>query len=94
MSPAVPRRTKISEMGMHDRLRYVGPRPWSEFRTKCCNFEDDALANGKIMKLIPEHMRDVVKFPYCVRDQPAHGLRVANGLQPSQDSIRGYIIRQ
>ena len=38
------------------------------------------------MKLIPEHRRDVVKFP-GVRDQP--GRRVENGLQPSQDSVRG-----
>ena len=45
-----------------------------------CNFEDDALANGKPMKLIPEHRRDVVEFP-CVRDQP--GRRIENGLQPS-----------
>ena len=40
-----------------------------------CNFEDDALANGKPMKLIPEHRRDVVKFP-SVRDQP--GRRIEN----------------
>ena len=40
------------------------------------------------MKLILEHRRDVVKFP-CVRDQP--GRRVENGLQPSQDSVRGSI---
>ena len=28
-----------------------------------CNFENDALADGKPMKLIPEYRRDVVKFP-------------------------------
>ena len=38
------------------------------------------------MELIPEHRRDVVRFP-CVRDQP--GRRVENGLQPLQDSVRG-----
>ena len=27
-------RAPITEMGMQDRLRYIGPRPWSEFRTK------------------------------------------------------------
>ena len=48
---------------------------------KGCNFENDALADGKPMKLIPEHRRDVVEFP-CVRNQPGH--RVENGLQPSQ----------
>ena len=32
------------------------------------------------MKLIPEHRRDVVKFP-SVGDQP--GRRIENGLQPS-----------
>ena len=45
-----------------------------------CNFENDALANGKPMKLIPEHRRDVIKFP-CVRDQP--GRHIENGLQSS-----------
>ena len=53
-----------------------------------CNFEDDALADGKPMKLIPEHRRDVVEFP-CIRDQP--GRRVENGLQSSQDSARGSV---
>ena len=81
-------RAPITKMGMQDRLRYVGPRPWSEFRNKGCNFEDDALANGKPMKLIPEHRRDVVEF-LCVRDQP--GRRVENGLQPSQDSVLGSV---
>ena len=47
-----------------------------------CNFENDALADGKPMKLIPENRRDVIEFP-CVRDQP--GRRVENGLQLSQD---------
>ena len=46
---------------------------------KGCNFEDDALANGKPMKLIPEHRRDVIKFP-CVRDQWS---------APTQDSNPG-----
>ena len=27
-------RTPITEMRMQDRLRYVGPGPWNEFRTK------------------------------------------------------------
>ena len=36
------------------------------------------------MKLIPEHRRDVVKFP-CVRR------RVENGLQPSPDSVLGSV---
>ena len=27
-------RAPITKMGMQDWLRYVGPRPWSEFRTK------------------------------------------------------------
>ena len=79
----------ISEMGMQDRLRYVGPRPSVErVSNEGCNFENDALADGKPMKLIPEHGRDVVEFP-CVRDQP--GRRVENGLQPSQDSVRGSV---
>ena len=26
-------RAPITEMGMQDRLRYIGPRPWSEFRS-------------------------------------------------------------
>ena len=45
-----------------------------------CNFENDALANGKPMKLILEHRREVIKFP-CVHDQP--GRRVENRLQSS-----------
>ena len=36
----------ISEMGMQDRLRYVGPRPWSEFRTNVAILKNDALAYG------------------------------------------------
>ena len=47
---------------------------------KGCNFENKALADGKPMKLIPEHRRDVVVYP-CVCDQP--GRRVENGLQSS-----------
>ena len=53
-----------------------------------CNFENDALADGKPVKLIPKHRRDVVKFP-CVCDQS--GRRVENGLQSSQDSVQAKL---
>ena len=47
----------ISEMGIQDRLRYFGPWPWSEFRTKVAIWKmmRIALADGKSMKLIPDY---------------------------------------
>ena len=60
---------------------------------KGCNFEDDALANGKPMKLIPEHRREVMWSNFLVF-MISLARRVENGLQPSQVDYWVWVLLQ
>ena len=53
-----------------------------------CDLEFDPLANGKPVKLVPQHRSDVVKLP-LVRDQP--GSRVEDRLKSSHNNVCGTV---